>query len=270
MSTVCKLLGIARSNIIERLRRDGERPSRKPRHDDYQLVLQIKDIVAERPFYGYRRITAVLNRGRNDKINLKRVHRIMKQNDLLLSHPCRKPTRAHDGKVMTLSSNVRWCSDHFDIRCWNGDTVRVIFSLDTHDREILKWKVTTGGVTGEMVRDLMAESVEYRFGNVDRLPRPIQWLSDNGPAYTANETVAFGRMIGFEVCTTPAYSPESNGMAEAFVKTFKRDYIYPARLESAEKVIKMLANFFEDYNENAPHKGLKLKSPREYLRSVQL
>jgi transposase InsO family protein len=59
-------------------------------------------------------------------------------------------------------------------------------------------------------------------------------------------------------------------MAEAFVKTFKRDYIYPARLESAEKVIKMLAEFFEDYNENAPHKGLKLKSPREYLRSVQL
>jgi len=77
-------------------------------------------------------------------------------------------------------------------------------------------------------------------------------------------------MIGFEVCTTPAYSPESNGMAEAFVKTFKRDYIYPARLESAGKVIKMLAEFFEDYNENAPHKGLKLKSPREYLRSVQL
>ena len=157
---------------------------------------------------------------------------------------------------MTLSSNVRWCSDHFDIRCWNGDTVRVIFSLDTHDREILKWKATIGGVTGEMVRDLMAESIEYRFGNVDRIPRPIQWLSDNGPAYTANETVSFGRMIGFEVCTTPAYSPESNGMAEAFVKTFKRDYIYPARLESAQKVIKMLAEFFEDYNENAPHKGL--------------
>lgn len=32
----------------------------------------------------------------------------------------------------------------------------------------------------------------------------------------------------------------------------------------------MLANFFEDYNENAPRKGLKLKSPREYLCSVQL
>lgn len=213
MSTVCKLLGIARSNVMERLRRDGERTMRKPSHDDYQLLLEIKGIVAQRPFYGYRRIAAMLNKGRRTRINLKRVHRIMKQNDLLLSQPCRKPTRAHDGKVMTLSSNVRWCSDYFDIRCWNGDVVRVFFSLDTHDRELLRWKATTAGVTGEMVRDLIAESVEYRFGNVDRLPRPIQWLSDNGAAYTAKETVVFSRMLGFEVCTTPAYSPESNGMA---------------------------------------------------------
>jgi putative transposase len=113
-----------------------------------------------------------------------------------------------------------------------------------------------------MVRDLFSESVEYRFGNVHKLARLIQWLSDNCPAYTAKETVVFARMLGFEVCTTPAYSPESNGMAEAFVKTFKRDYIYPARLESAQGVIKMLANFFKVYNQNAPHKGLKLKSPR--------
>jgi transposase InsO family protein len=49
-----------------------------------------------------------------------------------------------------------------------------------------------------------------------------------------------------------------------------RENIFPARLESAHGVIKMLAVFFEDYNENSPHKTLKLKSPREYLRSVRM
>jgi hypothetical protein len=34
------------------------------------------------------------------------------------------------------------------------------------------------------------------------------------------------RFAGLVVCNTPAYSPESNGMAEAFVKTLKRDYAY--------------------------------------------
>ena len=38
---------------------------------------------------------------------------------------------------------------------------------------------------------------------------PIVWLSDMGSIYTSDETRAFGAEIGFEMCTTPPYSPES-------------------------------------------------------------
>lgn len=269
MREICRIVGVSRSNIQEHLHAHTPPCSQSAKASDEALLAEINEIIATRPFYGYRRVCAVLNRGRAERVNLKRVYRVMKSNGLLLEKPCRKPTRSHDGKVMTMASNLRWCSDHFDIRCWNGEVVRVVFALDTHDREILAWKATTGGMTGECVRDLITEAVEYRFGEALRLPRSIQWLSDNGPAYTAHETVSFARLYGFEVCTTPAYCPESNGMAEAFVKTFKRDYVYPARLENAQMVIGQLGGFFEDYNESAPHKGLRLKSPREYLRSCQ-
>lgn len=94
------------------------------------------------------------------------------------------------------------------------------FSLDCCDREIMSYVATTAAITGEMVRDLMAESVERRFGAPAlRVPHAIEWLSDNGPPYTAIETREFGESLGLLVCTTPAYSPESNGMAESFVKT---------------------------------------------------
>ncbi len=78
----------------------------------------------------------------------------------------------------------------------------------------------------------------------------------------------FGRWLGFEVCTTAPYSPESNGMAEAFVKTFKRDYAYLSDLKSESEVLSQLPAWFEDYNENAPHKGLKMMSPREYRGTI--
>ena len=57
-------------------------------------------------------------------------------------------------------------------------------------------------------------------------------------------------------------------MAEAFVKTFKRDYVYLNRLPSAAEVLAQLPGWFVDYNENHPHKGLGMRSPREYLRAV--
>jgi len=52
-------------------------------------------------------------------------------------------------------------------------------------------------------------------------------------ALSATETRDFGEKLGLLVCTTPAYSPESNGTAESFVKTFKRDYVYVNELHDA-------------------------------------
>ena len=145
--------------------------------------------------------------------------------------------------------------------------MRVAFALDCCDREIISHVATTGGITGEMVRDLMIESVEQRFGNVARLPHAVEWLSDNGSCYTATETTAFARDLGFISCFTPIRSPESNGMAEAFVKTFKRDYVYVRDRPDAKTVMAQLDQWFEDYNEYHPHKGLKMKSPRQFIRS---
>jgi putative transposase len=73
---------------------------------------------------------------------------------------------------------------------------------------------------------------------------------------------------GLAVCTTPVQSPESNGMAEGFIKTFKRDHVHGNCLENARVVLEQLPEWFEDYNGIAPHKGLKMRSPRKYRESL--
>lgn len=216
--------------------------------EDAVLLPHIREIADQRGSYGYRRITALLNHrlrkeGKNT-VNHKRVYRIMKLHKLLLPAYGKKRARIHDGKIITLRSNTRWCSDAFTIQCQNGDKVFVAFAMDTCDREILGYIASTIGISGEAIRDLMAECMEYRFGKVDQLPGKVQWLTDNGPCYTSHETVKFARTLGFDVCTTPSYSPESNGMAEAFVKTFKRDYASLDRLENMHDVMHKLSSWF--------------------------
>lgn len=119
MKVVCELLGIARSNIYARLK-DNAASKKLRENRDESVLEQIKVTLRERPFYGYRRVTAMLNKGIAQRINEKRVYRIMHENKLLLSPFPKKPTRTHDGKIITLASNLRWCSDHFDIRCLRG------------------------------------------------------------------------------------------------------------------------------------------------------
>jgi transposase InsO family protein len=57
-------------------------------------------------------------------------------------------------------------------------------------------------------------------------------------------------------------------MAEAFVKTFKRDYAYINDRPDAKTVMGCLNGWFNDYNKYHPHKGLKLKSQREFIREL--
>ena len=111
-----------------------------------------------------------------------------------------------------------------EFTCWNGEVVRIAFALDCHDREIIGWVATTAGISGEMIRDMMVHCVEQRFGAI-RAPHPVQWLSDNGSIFAAHKTIEIALALNLEPCFTPVESPESNGMAEAFVKTFKRDYV---------------------------------------------
>jgi putative transposase len=271
LRAVAGALGVARSQLLVRVR--GGPAQRRPRTTtgDDELVADIRAVVDARVTYGYRRVTALVNRGRSAQgrtpVNHKRTYRVMRAAGLLLARYTGKPTRTHDGKVMTLKSDLRWCSDAFEIRCWSGERVQVAFALDCCDREVLGYIATTAAITGEMVRDLMAESVEQRFGaGTTRVPHTIEWLSDNGPPYTAHDTREFGRSLGLLVCTTPAYSPESNGMAEAFVKGFKRDYVYVSRLDDALSVMRQLPHWIADYNDVHPHKALRMKSPREYRR----
>ena len=271
MKRITDTLRVSRSNQYEKkVMNISGRHNTNP--DDEKYLTLIRKITDERPTYGYRRVHALLNRHLEEKgqprINHKRIYRITKIKHLLLQKHTGRPIRLHEGTIITLKSNMRWCSDVFEIPCWNGEKVRTIFSMDCADREIMSYIATTGGISGEMVRDLMAEAIEYRFGIVDQVPHRIQWLSDNGSAYTAYETIRFAKLMGLEVCTTPYYSPESNGMAESFIKTFKRDYVYMNELPYAVTVMEQLPGWFEDYNDNHPHKGLNMRSPREYRRLI--
>ncbi|WP_419146225.1 IS3 family transposase, partial [Klebsiella pneumoniae] len=270
---VSRCLRISRAQlhaIVSRSKNWQDR-RRKRKPDDTEALARIHTVIGDLPTYGYRRVWALLRRQSETDdmavINAKRVYRIMRQNALLLERKPEIPPskRAHTGKVAVGESNQRWCSDGFGFSCDNGEKLRVTFALDCCDREALYWAASNGGYDSETVQDVMLGAVERRFGN--SLPTsPVEWLTDNGSAYRSYQTRQFARMVGLEPKHTAVRSPESNGMAESFVKTMKRDYISIMPKPDGLTAVKNLAEAFEHYNEWHPHSALGYRSPREYLR----
>ena len=67
--------------------------------------------------------------------------------------------------------------------------------------------------------------------------------------------------------TTPAASPQSNGMSEAFVNTLRRDYLAGADRSTAAVVLEQIPEWIADYNAVAPHSALGYQSPQQYRRT---
>lgn len=111
----------------------------------------------------------------------------------------------------------------------------------------------------------MLSAVEGRFGS--GLPAsPVEWLTDNGWCYRSHETRQCAQMVKLEPRNTAVRSPESNGMAESFVKMMKRDYISFMPKPDGLTAVKNLAEAFEHYNEWHPHCALGYRSPCENLQ----
>ena len=113
-----------------------------------------------------------------------------------------------------------------------------------------------------------------------RTPFPVQPMKAIGASAVSQASLAAGltasSVVGAALMTgviwlllasTGLCSPQSNGMAESFVNTFKRDYVSKMDLTDARTVLAQLHTAFEHFNEVHPHSSLKMKSPREFRQN---
>lgn len=266
IAPICRVLGIGRANAYRESHARGEHYVRA---EDRVVTAQIRSVIRTRASYGARRVRALVNREFLTQYNLKRIRRVMEINGWKLARSTHRRTgRAHRGQIERPCSNERWCSDSLEIACWNGEIVQIAFALDCHDREVLACVAVPGDLVAKDIQQLVQRAVAHRFGGGNHPASPIQWLSDNGSIYTALDTVCTAERLNLVPITTPAYSPQSNGMSEAFVNTLRRDYIAGSDISSAAAVLEQVPSWIADYNAVAPHSALGLRSPWQFRKEV--
>jgi putative transposase len=232
-----------------------------------ELAEVIRNIIKERPVtYGYRRVHAMI-RNLGIKCDPKTVHRYMRLKLWLSTERTKRKVRERrEGVVSVAEPNKRWASDITNIKAWNGEKGRLAIVIDA-DRQVMEYRWARS-IKGEDIRDLVKNALLKRFDNgVIQKKGSIEFLSDNGPEYIKTELRWFLKCAGFEVCNTPIRSPESNGIAESFFKSFKRDYVYQNVLESFEDIGVKIGGWIDDYNTKAPHSALKMMSPSKFYEN---
>ena len=103
------------------------------------------------------------------------------------------------------------------------------------------------------------------------LPPDLQFLiSDRGTHFTARDFERFADEQGFVHVLVARHRPQSNGIAERFVRTFK-EWLAAHAWADADDLAPLLDAFLHEYNAR-PHQGLALPglSPDEFARRIWL
>ncbi|RWI34133.1 MAG: hypothetical protein EOR30_29825 [Mesorhizobium sp.] len=129
MSAIARTLGVSRSNVIDRSSKPSKPrgPYRKP-EDVAAPLAELHSTIAQRPTYGYRRVTALLNRQRRKDgrpmVNAKRVLRVMQQNGLNLQsiQLCGPPAPTTVSYVREMGSTPQPSRGWIDLLTWHCST----------------------------------------------------------------------------------------------------------------------------------------------------
>ena len=279
---VCTSWGVARSSFYdarcsEEKGGHAERPAPspagrrgpKPALSDAELLAVIRRDLDRSPWTGegHRKVWARLRVIDGIRVSRTRVLRIMAENHLLSPH--RRPPRPandHDGSITTEAPNVMWGTDGAVIPTVADGNVTLFIVAEHWNGEGLGWHVARHG-NRYAATEALAVAVKSAFGSVGAdAARGVLLRLDHGSAFMAdyfqNQLTFFGMAPSFAFVR----QPETNGVAERFIRTLKEQIVFGRIYQDIEQVRAAVRAYFERYNQHWLLAKNGYRSPAETRR----
>jgi len=248
---ICRAIGQARST---------QGYQAKVPEADRRLVTEMRRLAVAWPRFGYRRIAALLHR-EGWRVNVKRVHRLWKQEGLQIRRKARKKRglgtgeNACDRRRPRYKNHV-WGYDFVSERTERGGQVKLLSVVDEFTRESLTIEVDRH-FTGQDVIRVLEELFAIR-------GRPKYLRSDNGPEFAAKAVRKWLRRLGVGTLFIEPGSPWENGYVESFNGKLKDECLNGELLLNLTEARYVVDRWRLDYNHHRPHSRLGWLTPAEF------
>jgi transposase InsO family protein len=223
-------------------------PSLKVTQRNESILGKIQELKTEHPFWGYRRIWAHLTYVSNLQVNKKRVYRLMKIHDLIVTKNTRLKAKrtANRSKPQADRPNQIWGIDMTKFVTEEGWGYLVI-TLDWYSKKIV------GHHLGYLSR-----TAEW----LEALEQGLKLVSDNGCQPTSTRFMKGCHHLGIEQIFTSYNNPKGNAETERMMRTLKEELLWLREWGSLYEAQTALDAWIKSYNESYLHSAHGYRSPQ--------
>jgi transposase InsO family protein len=231
-----------------------------------ELLARLKDIKAEHPLWGIRRVWSYLKFREGVTVNKKRIYRLMKENNLLVTKNFRlkaKRTKTRP-KPRASKPNQFWGTDMTKIKLATWGWLYLTIILDWHTKEIIGYSLSLQSKTDDWL-DALAMAVNTRFpqGVRESLKDQLYLISDNGCQPTSQRFMMNCSLLGIKQIFTTWSNPKGNGDTGRVMRTIKEDIVWGYDWDNPFEFQIALTKWINDYNTDFPHQALNNLTPRQ-------
>ena len=249
------------------MHRGSWRYQRRARND-VALRARLRELAAERPRFGYRRLHALLRREKNLDgtpcwvVNHKRVYRVYREEGLAMRPKKRKRFRAEARVPLAIPrrANEVWTMDFTQDSLASGRKFRTLNLMDGYTREALEIEVDTS-LPGTRVVRVLNGLKETR-----GLPEAIQ--VDNGPEFISRAVDQWAYANGVRLHFIDPGKPTQNAFIESFNGKFRDECLNQNWFFDLADARGIIRAWKVDYNTVRPHSSLGYRTPEEFAREA--
>lgn len=229
---------------------------------DQKILEKTKEIAAQRPTYGTRRMAAMLTRELGIPVNRKRVQRIFRRLGYVApSRTKREIIRSREKPVRAERPNEVWEVDMTYVWCGIDGWGYLFNVFDVFTREWVAYCFDLSAVKENAI--ISVENALVSHGDV--VPGQLAIRADNGSQYTSNAFQKSMSVLGLKLEHIAVNTPEQNGHIESFHKSLKKEYVWTMDFQDYQQAEAAIKEAFLDYNQHRIHSALGYLTPYEFV-----